>query len=813
MENLLQDARFSFRTLRNSPGFALIAVLTLALGIGANSTIFSWINSTLLNPIPGVSHTIGLVTPFLGTNPQDPNVFSYLDYIDLRDRNHSFSGLAAHSLQPLDLTGSGKPQRIWGDLVTGNYFDVLGLKPILGRTFVASDADKPGGAPYAVISYRFWQTHFGGDRGIIGRVINLNEHPFTVIGVTPPLFQGSQTGLRVEIWAPLTMQPGLISTFNRLERRDIGWLMSLGRLQKGATLEQSEAEMNGLFAQLVRDFPADHRGRTKITVAPLWRAPFGANGYLYVLLPILMAIAGVVLLLACANVANLLLVRGVSRQREIAIRLSMGANRGRLVRQMLVESGLLALFGGILAVFLTLWTSPLFNRFMPQSELPISPLDVRPDGRVVAVAFLVSILTAVLFGLLPALRSSKLEPAIVLKQEGTSASAGRHKARLASGLVVAQISLSLLLLVCAGLFIRAFDKTQHYDLGFKPDHVLLATFDLFPAGYKAEDGTAFQRQLLTRLESIPGMESAALADWVPLGFASSSLWVNPEGYQPQQHESMEVGETSIAPGYFNTMQIPLAGGRDFSVNDTRTTQNVVIVNEAFAARYWPGQNAIGKRLNADDAWRTIVGIARNAQTNDLSESPQRFLYLPLFQDYSHTVTIHARVAGDPLTYASAVENTVHELNADLPVYDISTLKARVQVVTTNERIAGTFVGCFGLVALLLAAIGIYGVIAYTTRQRTQEIGIRMALGAQQKEIFDLILGQGLRLTVIGLALGLGVSLLLTRFLRSLLFGVTTTDPLTFAIVLALLSAAALVACYLPARRATQVDPIESLRHQ
>jgi predicted permease len=336
MEALFQDVRYSLRTLRNSPGFAVIAVLTLALGIGANTTIFSWINSTLLNPIPGVKDTSRIVTPFLGTEPADPNVFSYPDYIDLRDRNHSFEGLAASSMEPVYLTGHGKPERVWSCLVSANYFDVLGLHPILGRGFVPADDQKPLGAPYAVISYRFWQTHFGGDRGIIGRTINLDQHPYAIIGVTPPLFQGNQTGLRVEIWVPLMMQQQLKSSFQRLERRDIGWLILTGSLKKGVTLDHSDAEMNGLFAQLVRDFPSDHKGRTHITVSPLWRAPFGANGYLYILLPILMAISGAVLLLACANVANLQLVRGVSRQREIAIRLSLGASRAKLVRQMLV---------------------------------------------------------------------------------------------------------------------------------------------------------------------------------------------------------------------------------------------------------------------------------------------------------------------------------------------------------------------------------------------------------------------------------------------------------------------------------------------
>ena len=812
MDSILQDIRFSVRTLRNSPGFALIAVLTLALGIGANTTIFSWINSTLLNPIPGVSHTGNLVSLMLGTDPADPNDLSYPDYVDLRDRNHSFSGLAAYDIRPMNLTGHGKPERVWGSLVSANYFDVLGLKPVLGRVFLPSDGEKPGGAPYVIISYRFWQTHFGRDRSVVGRTINLNQHPYTIVGVTPPLFQGSQTGLRVEIWAPLMMQQQLVSSYDRLNHRDVGWLMVLGRLRPNLSLAPAQAEMDSIFAQLVRDYPNDHRGRKHLSVFALWRAPFGANGYLYILLPMLMAIAGVVLLLACANVANLLLVRSVSRQREIAIRLSMGANRARLVRQMLIESVILASLGGALAIFLTLWTSSSFAKFLPPSELPLA-LDVQTDGRVLLAAIMISLVTAVFFGLVPALRSSKLEPAVVLKMETSSASAGRHKARLASGLVVAQISASLLLLVCAGLFIRAFEKTQTFDLGFNPDHVLLATVDLFPAGYKRVDGLAFQQQLMNKLQTVPGVESASLADWVPLGFANSSTVMKAEGYLPQPHESMEVSQAAVGPEYFKTMQIPLISGRDFTADDADKTQHVAVVNQAFAARYWPGQNPVGKRIDTFYELWTVVGVSHNAQTSDLSENPQPFLYLPLSQEYSTTVTMHVRVAGEPLVYASALEKAVHELNADLPVYDVGTLKARVQVVSTNERIAGTFVGCFGILALTLAAIGIYGVIAYTTRQRTHEIGIRMALGAQQREIFDLILGQGLRLTAIGLGIGLAVSLALTPFLRSLLFGVTTTDPLTFSTVLALLSAAALIACYLPARRAMLVDPIESLRHE
>ena len=343
--------------------------------------------------------------------------------------------------------------------------------------------------------------------------------------------------------------------------------------------------------------------------------------------------------------------------------------------------------------------------------------------------------------------------------------------------------------------------------------MLLSSFDLFPSGYKRDDGMAFQRQLVTKLQSVPGVEAVSLADWVPLGFESNSTTVEAQGYQPQANESMDISDAGVGPDYFKTLKIPIVSGRGFRVDDTDKTQHVAVVNAAFAARYWPGQNAIGKRLHADGDWFTIVGISANSQVNDLSDTPVPFVYLPLSQDYSHMTTIHARVSGDPLAYSSAIEKAVHELNADLPIFDVNTLKARVQVVGTTERIAGTFVGCFGALALTLAVIGIYGVIAYTTRQRTHEIGIRLALGAQQHEIFNLVLAQGVRLTALGVAIGVAVSLLLTRFLRSLLFGVTTTDPATFTIVLGLLCTSALAACYLPARRATQVDPMESLRHE
>jgi predicted permease len=812
METLLQDLRYSFRILRKSPGFAVIAVLTLALGIGANSTIFSWINSTLLNPIPGVRHTSDLVSMTEGGTARSPIPFSYLDYMDLRSRTRSFSGLIAYDINPMNLTGTGKPERVWGTLASANYFDVLGIRPILGRGFLPVEDQKPGGAPVVVISYRLWQLRYGGDPAVIGRTLRIDEHPFTIIGVTPAVFQGVQTGLRAELWIPLMMQQQVMASRDLLQERSETWLGLVGRLPPGVTRGQAQAEMDLLMNQIVEQFPTSHLGNNKVTLYPLWRAPFGANTYMYVLLPILMGIAGVVLLLACANVANLMLVRSISRRREIAIRLSIGASRWRLVRQLLVESIVLSSAGGILAMFITAWTTGMLGQFIPPTNIPIA-VDFHADRTVFVVTLAISILTGVIFGILPALRASDMSPVTVLKEDAGSSSVGLHKARLSSALVVAQISLSLFLLVSAGLFIRSFRQAQRFNTGFNSDHVLLASYSLFPAGYSEARGLEFHRQVLAKLESLPGVQSVTLASWVPLGYTSNSMPASPEGYVPQPHESMEVAEAPVGPNYLRTMEIPLVAGREFTQKDTDTSQPVAVVNQKFVDRYWPHQNALGKRIYGDGRWFTVIGIAHDASYYSLNEVPQPFLYLPILQDYSSSTTIHARVSGDPLAYTAAVEKTLHSLNADLPVYDESTLKLRVQVASFGQRIAGTFVGAFGLLALILAAVGIYGVISYTTRQRSHEIGIRMALGAQQNDVFRLVLGQGLRMIFAGLAIGLAVSFALTRFLRNILFGVGATDALTFVGVAILLCAAALLACYIPARRAMGVDPMVALRHE
>ena len=814
MTSLLQEIRYSLRVIAKSPGFAAIAILTLALGIGANTTIFSWINSALLNPVPGISNPDEVVSLTLNKPGEKPFPFTYPDIEALRKGQQSLAGIAACGFAQTSLAGKGKPERVWGMVASANYFDVLGVRPILGRGFLPEEDEKPGSAPVAVISYRLWQARFGSNPEIVGQIIGINQHPYTIVGVTPAVFQGSQTGVRTDIWVPMMMEAQLEPLGDLLNDHHQFWLLAFGRLKPRARLEQAQQEMTLRLKPEVESYPEEHKGHESVTVYPLWRNPFGLNQFLSTLLPILMCIAGMVLLLACANVANLMLVRSVGRRREIAIRLSLGASRWQLVRHLLVESLILALAGGVVALLITFWTQGTLMKFMPATDYPVS-LSVKADRTVLLATLGISVLTGVIFGILPALRASREAPVAVLKEDTGSASVGVKKARLASGLVVAQISLSLLLLVCAGLFIRSFLSAQLINPGFNSHNVLIATYDLFTAGYSEASGTEFDRQLVAKLEAQPGIQSVALTNRVPLGFGGGSTSVKPEGYVSQSNESMETEDAIITPNYFRTLQIPIVEGRDFTLQDSAKSQRVAIVNEEFVNRYWPKQGAIGKRLYSDlpKEWLTVVGVARNNKVNWLNEKPTPFVYLPLYQMYTPSTIINARVIGDPLTFAKTIENTVHELNSDLAVFDVTTLELRNQFASFGQRVAGAFVGGFGLLALVLAAVGIYGVTAYSTRQRTHEIGIRIALGAAKHDVLRLVLGHGLRLTLGGVGLGLALSFVLTRFLGSLLLGVTSTDALTFSSVAMLLCAVALLACFLPARRAMRVDPIVALRYE
>jgi predicted permease len=817
MGNLIQDARYSFRMLASKPGLPALAVLTLALGIAANITIFSWINSTLLTPIPGVARTSDLFTIMRGERSEHPiPPFSYLDYRDLRNNNRSFTGLLAYHHEYASLTGSGKPERIYAVLTSANYFDVLGVRPILGRGFVpAEEGVVEGSAAVVVISYDLWQSHFGGERSILDRKIQINRYTYTIVGVAPRDFHGCMTGLRGDVWIPWVMARQVWGFGGTLDDRGFNWLNVLGKLKPGIDSRQAEGELNLRMQRIAERFPQEHQGPNQITLDPLWRSPFGANVYFYATLPMLLGLAALLLLLACANVANLLLVRSIARRREIAIRLSIGASRRRLVRQLMVESLFLGLAGGALAIFLTTWTGGTFGAFIPTSTLPLRELGAYLDRTVVLVTVAVSILTAVVFGVLPALRSSAVAPVEVLKEEAGSVSGGLHKSRLASALVVVQIALSVLLLVCAGLFTRSLENAQRSDPGFDPDRVLLESFELRPSGYSRVPGIEFDRQLLAKIGALPGVESVTVADFSPLSFTirSTDVRIQVEGYVPRLHEPMEIDWARVGPNYFGTLRTPLVVGRDFTLQDDVKSQSVAIVNEAFATRYWPGQDPLGKRIQLYDRWRTVVGVARNAKYRRLIYDPEPCFFVPWFQDYPpfDAIIVHTRVSGDPLAFASPVEKAIHELNPDLPVFNVTTVRSSMQMGSVFERIVVTFASSFGLLALALAAVGVYGVVAYATRQRTHEIGIRMALGAKRGDILGLVLGQGLRMTLVGLTLGLALSLAVTRLLRSQLLGVATTDALTYASVAVLICLVALAACYIPARRATKVEPTAALR--
>jgi len=808
--NAMHDLRYALRQLRKNPGFSLLAVGTLALGIAANITIFSWINATLLNPIPGIAHTGNMITIMRGERNEHPTPpFSYLDYVDLRDHTHALSGLIGYHDDYMAITGSGTPERIYGTLASANYFEVLGVRPILGRSLLPSLPTERTGAAEAILGYDLWQHRFSGDPAIVGKIIQINLHPYTIVGVAPKGFQGCKTGLRSDIWIPLGMDKQIWGS-TRIENRDGLWLNVLGKLAPGVDSAQADSELNVLMQGLAARFPEQHRGPNNISSDPLWRSPFGANVYLYGTLPMLLALAGALLMLACANVANLLLVRSVGRRREMAIRLSMGASRWRVVRQLLIENLFIALAGGAVALMLTLWTATTMSAFLPPTTLPLT-LNGHVDSSVFLATVLVSIFTGALAGAVPALRASRLSPVSVLKDEALSTSGGLSKSRLTAGLVVAQIALSLLLLTCAGLFVRSLQNAQNSNFGFDPNHVFLATFDLDPVGYSAVSGTEFDRQLISRIQALPGVQSATLADFSPLNFTIHSDFVQPEDYLPRLHESMEVDRGIVGPGYLQTLKTPLLAGRDFNAQDTAKTLPVVIVNQALVDRYWPGQNAIGKRIQVAGGWCTVIGVAANGKYRRMTYENAPLVLLPLLQRYASQVILHVRVAGDPRSIASSVEQTVHDLNADLPLYNQTTLKANMQMGSVFERIASSFAGAFGLLAMLLAAVGIYGVVAYTTRQRTHEIGIRMALGAARSDVFRSVLGQGMRLALAGLLAGLVVSLIFTRFLHGMLYGVGAVDWVTFALVPALLLLVAMIACFIPARRAASVEPMQALR--
>ena len=810
METFWQDLRYSLRTLFKRPGFTFVVVTTLALGIGANATIFTWIKAVLLASLPGIEQPEKLVEIWGATRNNSALSSSYVDYLDYRDQNKVLSGLIAHQVLPLNLGRSEKPERVWGAIVSGNYFDVLGVKALIGRTFLPEEDRTPNTHSVAVIGYGLWERRFGSDPNVLGRTITLNEHDFTVIGVAPRDFASPFAGLALDVWTPVMMKDYVARPHFSLTDRGSRWLMVMGRLKPGATVPQAQANIAAIAGHLEQEYPQTNE-QMSVAVYSVLQSPFSLKQDMRPALAILMAAVAVVLLIACANVANLLLARAASRRKEIALRLALGGSRGRLVRQMLTESFVLASLGAALGLAIAFWTARSLAAFLPPYASRVT-FDTRPDVVVFAFTLGLTVITTLLFGLAPTLHASKQDLVTAMKDNTATVGRGPRKVSLRHALVITQVALSMVALVSAGLFVRSLQQAYRADPGFDPHGVLLASFDPFLSGYDESRGREFYRRLVERVRTLPGIQSATLARRLPFtgdGIAFASVAI--DGYAPAKDEDMRLNYETVGPQYFQTMRIPLAHGRDFDERDQDGAPGVVIINETMAGRYWPGGDALGRRIKLTKDWLEIVGIAKDVKNRSLSEAPQPFLYLPLLQDYRSNMILVARTPTEPQQVSKSVRAVVAALDPGIPIFDVKTLEEHVGVSLYLQRMAATLLSIFGLLALSLAAIGLYGVMAYSVSQRTRELGIRVSVGAERHDIFKLILGQGLAMSVVGLLAGLVAALAVTRLTANLLYGVSATDPVTFIVIALLLLCVTLLACYFPARRATKVDPIIALR--
>jgi macrolide transport system ATP-binding/permease protein len=812
MHSLIGDIRYGLRNFLKRPGFTAIAVVTLALGIGANTAIFSLVNTVLLRPLP-VSHPEQLIEVY-GTlhNGADYTIQSYLNYKDYRDRNDVFSGLMAYRFAPMSISHESRNERVWGYLVSGNYFDVLGVPPFLGRYFVPGEDKTPGSHPVAVISYGCWQKRFASDRGIVGRDLTLNGRVFTVIGIAPKGFFGTEIAYAPELFVPMMMAHEIEPGSGWLESRDDDNLFVVGRLKPGITSAQAESALRAITLQLGKEYPKENEGRGVRLLTPGLFIPDIRNSIIS-FSGVLMGVVGLVLLLACINLANLLLARATERRKELAIRLAVGASRARLVRQLVTESVLLSLGGGLGGLLLAAWINSLVASIKLPTDIALV-FDLHLDWRVLAFALTVSLATGIFFSLLPALQSSKPELVPALKDEASMA--GFRRSRLRNALVIVQVALSLVLLVCAGLVVRSLQVAQRTRPGFNPENAVALSFDLGLQGYTEEKGRAFHRQLIERTQSLAGVRSVALTSVVPLTLDYSYSTIYVEGQSTTGSSNLPLAvPNKISPNYFRTMEIPLRG-RDFTDRDNKDESRVAIVNETFARRFFPVGDAIGRRFNfsgPDKPYWEVIGVAGDGKYNSLGEDPKAAFYRPLLRDYSTNATLVARTVGDPQFALAALRDELQRLDPTLPLYDVQTLTDHMSVPLFPFRMAATVLGSFGALAIVLAAIGIYGVMSYVVAGRTREIGVRIALGAARRDVLLLIVRQGMMLAVIGLGIGLLIAFGVAQLLAKLLFGVSPVDPLTFAGVSMLLALVAALACYVPARRATKVDPLVALRYE
>lgn len=816
MEVLIKDIRYAWRGLLKRPGFTIIALITLALGIGVNTAIFSLVNTVLLHPLP-VDHPEQVVSVSVRGKNDSLGAFSYPNYLDFRDHSDVLSGMLLYRFAPLSLSRDGGNERLWSYEVTGNYFDVLGIRAVKGRTFVPEEDRTKLSHPVVVLSYGAWQRRFAGNPNIVGKEVLLNNHQFKIIGVAPEGFKGTELIFTPEIWVPLSMLEWVEPGAKWLDNRKAQNLFAIGRLKAGVNARQAEISLNILAQQLAAQYPEANEGMSIRVTAPGLIIPdlrAGVVSFSWAL----MGLVVLVLLIACTNLAGLLLARATDRRKEIAIRLAMGAKRLRLIRQLLTESILLAAAGGAIGLVFASWLVNLLLTFRPPLDFPLT-IELSLDWRVIVFSFVVSLATGVVFGLMPALQATK--PALVAALKDTTAQAGFQRSRLRSVLVVAQLALSLVLLIGAGLVVGTLKQLQTMNPGFDPQNALTLSVDLGLQGYDQAKGQQFYRQLIERVQGLPGVRAAALTSFIPLSLNYSSSDIYVEG-QPAERGTSSLSSMVGSAGsrYFETIGTRLVAGREFTDQDKPDTENVAIVNETFVRHCFPevrsAAEAIGKRVSfrsSSGPFLRVVGVTQDGKYFNIAEEPRSFIWDPLAQDYSAGASLVVRTSGDPAPVINAVRNEVRALDPNLPVYDVKTLNEHMRLALFPPRIAATVLGAFGLVALTLAAIGIYGVTSYSVSQRTREIGIRMALGAQARDVLKLVIRNGIALTAIGIGIGLLGAVAVTRLITSLLFGVKPTYTAIFAAVSLVLMAVALLACFIPARRATKVDPLVALRYE
>ena len=811
IETTLRDLRFGVRLLWRDPGFSVLAIVCLTLGIGANAAVFSWIEGILLRPYPLVAHQERMLALSGASRGSEENEdVSWPDFVDLRKSCTLIDAFIAEKITGTTLSVGDRAERATGSIVSANYFEALGIRPVLGRGFEPGEESGRNAHPVVVISYQTWKDRFHGDPSIFGTTQVLDGVGHTIVGVAPEGFYGTFVGYAFQFWVPVSMQETFDSGGYKLEDRGARWIEGFVRLKPGVTRDQAQQEMSAVARRLEAAYPDTNRGHD-VTLFPLWRTPFNNAGALAPTLGMALAVVVLVLLIACANVGNLLLVRSLARRQEMTVRLALGAGRWRLVRQLFTEGLILSVLAAAGGLVVARWCRDLLVLLIPWRGVPMY-LPGKIDGRVFASIAGVALVATVLSALVPAIQTSRIDLASALKAETTGVVGGRGRGWFRSGLVLLQVSLSFLLLVGAGLVIRSLWRIRGTSPGFATDGVLVTAVNLLPPTYDTERAKTFQDELMNRVRALPGVESAAYARITPFSFRTySSAPIAVDGYQapPDQQPTAEYDE--VGPGYFATLGIHLVSGREFTRSDDERSPPVAIVNQAMVERYWRGEDPVGRRLRVKDRWMNVVGVARLAKYRSFLETPRPLFYVPLRQNFSMLVALNIRTMQPSQTMAAALAREFHALDPDLAVYEVITMRQQVERSTSAQHIAVTLLSVFGGLALLLATVGLYGVMSCAVSQSRRELALRMALGARPADLLRLVMSHGVALAAAGAGLGAAAALASTRLLGDLLYRVSPLDALSFGSALAVIMVSSLLACVLPAWRAARSDPARILR--